>query len=377
MNHREAAFTLIELLVAITLMLILTGSVVFIFVQAQAIFGQTMALVEVYENARYAMDQMQRDLANAAKTADMEFYRDNTADEMGRGHFGTNNAEAYAVLQSDRTILQGLPYIYAPVVYQAEPWRDLRGVEHRQDSIYFRTVTQVGGQTRQALVAYFLHHEDPVTRQPLTNPVLQKQLATLDENGNVVIEDPIDLCEYVTDVEIRFFYANRARGQTGRYFTAREAIEPPGAGVSGPELPNWASTGYAVSTCVQSWDGTRSEGAGAVRLVSGENRFYIDNGQFDFGPMRPGDAIWIYPTQDTHRQAWRPRDLLIRGFGQDGTGRYVTFTAPFSLPTGVTNMPVEYRAGWLPSSVQIRLTIKDERSIERRTIEQVFKLLRA
>src|SRR4051812_8260346 len=75
-HSRRSGLTLIELLVAMALMTVLTGTIVFIFTQAQTIFTQVDAKVQVYQYARSAFDQMERDLANVVQTSDMDFYQD-------------------------------------------------------------------------------------------------------------------------------------------------------------------------------------------------------------------------------------------------------------------------------------------------------------
>ena len=80
----RGGFTLVELMVAMALMMILTGSVVFIFMQAQEIFLTVDARVQVYQYARYSFDQMERDLANIVHTRDMEFFNDQPSNPMGR-----------------------------------------------------------------------------------------------------------------------------------------------------------------------------------------------------------------------------------------------------------------------------------------------------
>lgn len=64
-KHKKTGFTLIELLVAVALMLILTVAVVTIFTQASTVFIVSEAQMNLFQNARIALDFMAKELASA------------------------------------------------------------------------------------------------------------------------------------------------------------------------------------------------------------------------------------------------------------------------------------------------------------------------
>lgn len=57
------AFTLIELLVAVGLMVLLVAIVVTVFYQTTEVFRRTQSKMEIYQNARYALNTISKDLA--------------------------------------------------------------------------------------------------------------------------------------------------------------------------------------------------------------------------------------------------------------------------------------------------------------------------
>ncbi len=62
--HRRRGFTLIELLVAVTLMVFLMTIVVQIFITSTDVFNRAKAKTEIYQNARYALDRMGKEINN-------------------------------------------------------------------------------------------------------------------------------------------------------------------------------------------------------------------------------------------------------------------------------------------------------------------------
>src|SRR4051794_398906 len=85
-SRRGRGLTLVELMVAMALMTVLTGTIIFIFSQAQMIYSQVDAKVKVYQYARTALDTMERDLANVVHTTDMDFFTDGVGGAKN-GHF--------------------------------------------------------------------------------------------------------------------------------------------------------------------------------------------------------------------------------------------------------------------------------------------------
>ena len=67
MRGMKNAFTLMELLVAVTLMVILMGSIIFIFTQSQKTFSRSEQAVVMLQNVRSGFDVMERDLATVQR----------------------------------------------------------------------------------------------------------------------------------------------------------------------------------------------------------------------------------------------------------------------------------------------------------------------
>jgi len=81
---RRGGFTLTELLVAVALAMIITGIVATVFGQASRLFSRSDALVEAMNNARVAMDFIEKDLQGAFLQADGAiFIGKDDASQMG------------------------------------------------------------------------------------------------------------------------------------------------------------------------------------------------------------------------------------------------------------------------------------------------------
>ena len=63
--RRKRGFTIIELLVASVILVILMGSITAVFLAANRSWTQTEARLQIYQNAREALDRMSRELATA------------------------------------------------------------------------------------------------------------------------------------------------------------------------------------------------------------------------------------------------------------------------------------------------------------------------
>lgn len=63
-NMKRRGFTLMELLVAVTLMVFLMTIVVQIFLTSTDVFNRAKAKTEIYQNARYALDRMGKEINN-------------------------------------------------------------------------------------------------------------------------------------------------------------------------------------------------------------------------------------------------------------------------------------------------------------------------
>ncbi len=371
-RRRQArAFTLIELLVSMTLMTILTGVVVFAFVQAQEIFVKLDAKVQVYQNVRYTFDQMERDIANMVKTADMEFHND----PINKGHYdpGEEITDPFGTFDFAATIRQ-------PAEYTSADPKD-GGRLHRHDSFYFRTVSVVEGRTKEVLVEYFLIGTDKV-RPRLMRRVFD--IVSVNADGTLVprlppIED--EMCLYVMDFKVEYYFDSKRTPQiSGEFFDAKDAVVPTsGNFIDSPVIPykTITSGGTEVSTFYQ--NGARpvppaTDTRGLIQMTDG---FFRTNDRVDLGALEPGDSIYLFNADNPQ---FPTRDYTIKRIFETspGSNRWLfEFREPVDV-TGLTkDINLSYRAAWLPAAFRITLKIKDAQAQELRTVTRVFKVLGA
>jgi prepilin-type N-terminal cleavage/methylation domain-containing protein len=249
-SYRQRSFTLIELMVALALASIMMSAIVFVFTQSQQVMSAMDAKVIVYNYARSAFDVMEKDLANAQKTGDMEFFQDGTSSPGLIGHYdgllSGLDAEAIPVRDRGATPHELFPnekYVYAMTLHQPEPYTDVLGVKHRHDSLYFRSVTSINGLTRPVLIEYALDHSKSsgaprklarlVRRTWIVTKIESSGLAgrpRIELNGgagpNVGPNEPIEseLCLYVTDVQIELFFQDKRTNKPGPSSSPRKSL---------------------------------------------------------------------------------------------------------------------------------------------------------
>ena len=433
---RQKGFTLVELMIAVALMVILSGSIVFVFTQAQRIYTQTSSMVKVYQNARAAFDIMERDFANMIRTMDMEFWGPDEEDslaksfnghldkktELGNYMFGVNEQQ----VKNLRIFTQSeASFLFGPVIAQGS-YRDKSpgggNIERAADTIYFKTETNIPGRgTKIALVRYGLDI-DPRFRRP---PILMKWVAWLeksvDANNKVTYrvhyEPPQPLCYYVTEFRVEFFVKNRRTNGAGVFCRAGEFLSIFQG--SQNKLPFVANQKITVNSSIgheytaffmplymnlfDNGKGTisysdlgsvyQSSFKGViVKPVTGEPFFtFVENTNnlWDFFyQLGKGDRIFLFGSQvDSSGRHYyvRPGEYTIKDIRQDPSSKkYQVFFLEYIDTSqmdkdGVTQAEVCYRAVWIPSAVRITMQIIDKYGIgERqvsRTISRVFRIL--
>lgn len=398
---RRVGFTLVELMVAMALMMILTGSVVFIFIQAQKIFLTVDARVQVYQYARYAFDQMERDFANVVRSSDMEFYDDLPPPNGRQGRFDSGEEIPISGARDNPSI-----YNHAFTVRQPDLYTGQDGERYRNDSVYFKTVTVAGGQTTAALIEYVLVDTDRerpklvkrmwrVTGIDATTPTRPKYQinGTIGSNAQPVVQD---LCLYTTDVRFELFVRNRRLDQVGEFYDAQTLVKPPRLN-PGNRLPfpahlnDWIPPDYMVQTY---YDGcgtgphVRDEVLYAQpdpgMFVPSENKLFRTKNYFPFPMLKEGDRIYMWGgnlpiareyTIDSFRKPdgslWTSRDPIeaLRIKFKEPPPDW-----PQSLPPSQP-LEVNWDANWLPPAIRVTLRIKDAKSLETRSVQRVFKVL--
>jgi hypothetical protein len=345
---------------------ILTGSVVFIFMHAQTIFAATDAKLQVHQYARHAFDQIERDLANVVPGADMEFFDDRPPPGGRVGRWDPGEELALGDLSPGT-------YEHAFTVRQPAEYLGTDGLRHRHDSLFFKTVTAAGGGTSAALVEYALEDQDR-ERPKLVRRVWR--ITGVDASNptrphHQVERTAQDLCLYTTDARFELFLRDRRQEQTGQFHEAGAL----GLRNAWPLPDRMASTYY---------DERHDPAATLPDLGVWEGDLFRTQQAFTFPMLREGDRVAMWggglPT---------PRDYTIDSFRRpDGTPlqpgdppadlrikfREPAPDRPASLPAGQPLL-VSWDASWLPPAVRVTLRIKDAKSLQTRSVQRVFKLL--
>ena len=404
---RRRGFTLIELLVAMALMTVLTGSVVFIFIQAQEMFVSMDAKVQVYQYARYAFDQMERDLANVVRSRTMEFYNDQPSLGLPGVFDPGEEVPIRGTANRDADPLQGDSiYNYAFTLRQPQSYTDvLKGDLHYRDSIYFKTVTVVDGETSAALVEYAMVDHDRerprlvkrlwrVTGIDSSNPLAPR----LQINGTPqALAREQDLCLYCMDVRFEIFVRNRRRTDPGAFYDALALIEPPddrlGRQVFEATKNYWRGNDKMIQCYYDEFHAdTRLPSSpspapdfGVFEKTPGnpkaEGLFRTKN-NFTFPMLGEGDKIFLRPVSGTSP---KPQAYTIKAFWRKDRSTpwdpsapaadlRIEFEEPVQLGAGSTT-EVRYAAGWVPPALRVTLKIKDAKSKEDRSVARVFKVM--
>ncbi len=402
-RRRGRGFTFIELMVATVLMTILTGSVVFIFIQAQKIFIAVDAKVQVYQYARYAFDQMERDLANVIRTRDMEFFNDRAPPAGIKGRcdpgeelpiMGTANLDGDPLTGNDI-------YNYSFTMRQPSKYavRDDPSTEYFRDSIYFKTVTVVDGETQAALIEYALvdtEKERPkmqkrlwrVTGVDAANPLQPRY----ELNGGSNEPEKQDLCLYAVESRFEIFVKNMRGSRPGEYYTTQQLIDPPIIDRVSGEKPfekhrNWWGGGtHQMHQCYYdvTHEGTATPDLGIFQETAPNGPIlFRTQRNFGFPMLKEGDRIFLWGG-DTGFKAQPYTIKAILRNGNPPTAWEPTFPInelriQFEEPiegyqTG-RQMEVRYGAGWVPAAVRVTVRIKDAKSLQHRSVARVFKIL--
>lgn len=386
-------FTLIELLVAMALMTILTGSVVFIFIESQEIFTTVDARVQVYQYVRYAFDQMERDLANVVKSSNMEFFNDYPPPTGNPGRY--DMGEEIPITGKDVPLAVGTMYTYAftmrsPKVYTRFDPTLKTDVDYRHDSIYFKTVIEELGGTTTALVEYALIDTDQerprlvkrvwrVTGVDNSNPLVPRYEIN---NGEMV--KPRDLCLYAVESRFELLARTRRRHQAPLYYDTAQFLDPPnyGARRAFPKTRNWVPGPDMMMQCF--YDERHDPDSVQPDLGEfhpAENGLFRTQRYFTFPMLREGDLIWI------SGGGLVGKSYTIKAFVRpDGTPFTVTdpddqfriqLEEKIEWPSASAGqvLQVKYQAAWLPPALRATVKVKDGKSKEVRTAQRVFKIL--
>lgn len=411
MRNKQAGMTLVELMIAISLMLILTLQLQIIFGGSRKLYLSADAMAQVYSNARAALDQIEKDVANAAKTDQMEFYNDQRGKPAGVGHYNKNANEENVFLKSN-PFVPGRSYMHAMAFKQPDGYQPkdalkmgfAAGVKLRHDSIYFRTFTPVQGTPREALIEYrlWLGASD---KDPRPRPILQRVVTTAkidpntgqplyDPDGNPILEHqpPQDVCYYVQEFKVELWIRDHRKRNVGRFYSPKDAIRT-SATADDPRPPGlknlFAGGGDEVAVeCIEGTDDSDPKAViSTVPTDVNYGKLHLTNGD-RLARLAPGDKMYCisktYPPNiqvDFLNRYLTVKEILtpsanetVVSFEEEASIRQ--YIAGQSL-VGLNTLEMAYRGGWLPQALRIQMKIKDQRSQEIRTIARIFQLLRA
>ncbi|RME76457.1 MAG: prepilin-type N-terminal cleavage/methylation domain-containing protein [Planctomycetota bacterium] len=372
-GERRSGFTLIELMVAMALMVIIVFQIQVVFSSARRLYERSDAMVQVFQNARNALDILERDLRNAVRTDQMEFFNDRATAAFGRGSY--NPGEEIPALRG--RFIRGLDYVHALSVKEPQPYTPrmrAEGGPYRWDALYFRTIASIKGVPKEVLVRYDLFVGADPQSNPRRWPVLRRTLIESTgvdpATGHPIIKvhDPVDVCYYVREFAVDLYVPDRSRGTAGRFYAPHEAVaggRPPAGDAHPPELTRYGSGGEYAVVCVE----------------KGQGQLTSDGDLVTADPLRriaPGDRMYVLTQPGAGHT---PQDfdgpLTIRAIDRSQNGQTrVSFEqkAKVAAALGANPPAVVWRAGWLPAALRITLRIADGKSVEVRTLQRVFKL---
>jgi prepilin-type N-terminal cleavage/methylation domain-containing protein len=372
---KNRGFTLVELLVAITLMVILTGSIVYIFASGQRIFRDSDRQVQIYQTIRMLVDSIEREFPIAVNTHNMEFFTDKSEPKNGQYEPAIDEIMpgqvVFSDLQSELGGGPGTSYI-ASMAIHGEDYSDPKSDElFRCDAIYYRAVTNVKGARRNALICYCIETDVRDDEPPIQGsygtelkclkdkrylPVLKRYIIYQDPKDPTALKYiNSDLCTYVLEFKVSYFFHNPDDSTEEAKFI---------------ELP----AGTTKEFCYRG-DGQVSELDGRVRMVYSKFTPAPENAADKFSQIAPGDKILLYidgTTDDWTEQD--NREYIIDAIHRS-TG-IIDFRPGSSPPISTDGMPIDvkFRAAYLPSCVIMSFKICDESRSIIRHLTRYFKI---
>jgi prepilin-type N-terminal cleavage/methylation domain-containing protein len=399
--RNQRGLTLVELMIAIALMLIMTLQLQLIFNQSRKLYLGADAMAQVYSNARAALDQIEKDVSNAIKTDQMEYFADRRTAVAGVGHYDTlpGGAGSEFLTQLRGKFVSGPNYIYGMAFKQPEVYhpkdKSKVGDDYRHDAMYFKTFTMVDGQPREALVEYSLYLGIGGARDPRPRPILQRIVTApeidsatgapkVDAAGNPVLvrHPPQDMCYYVQEFRVELFLRDRREKSAGRFYSPKETLESSPAinDPFPPKLKNIA-TGAGQTVAIQCLDGKPEAQQNEAGLLSdADGKLYLQNGD-RMSRTRPGDKLYLMSLPiGAFVYAHADRYLTVKEIKYADSKTIISFEEEEKIKQDIAGkgmVPVQYRSGWLPEAIRVQMKIKDQRSQEIRTLTRIFQLLRA
>ncbi len=203
-KNRSRGFTLVELLVAVTLAMILSGSIAFVAMQTQRIYSESVAKVDLYARLRYAFSLMENELSRMVPTCDLEFFRDQKAHASRSNNHWDPGEEVKTALNLAGGWGPDTFYNEAPQVverYYTRQYRRKPPEEHAAFEIYFRAPVRLGGHVILANVEYRLVRAADLVKLPRATGKLAYTRIDLPEVRKVDQDEELSLVRIVRYME--------------------------------------------------------------------------------------------------------------------------------------------------------------------------------
>jgi len=413
-RRRFHGMTLVELMVSLALGVILIGIMVSVWGTSQKIMTRTTDKIAVYQNLRYVLDTIEKDVANVVRTTDMEFFEDKNKS----GHYEAGASEEFKDLRYTDMFfkesggdLSSEKYFFAPLLYRPANYPRVDGFDnekvtsHRRDEFYFRTYALIDGESRSCLVHYRLHVSDAAPQRP----TLLRRVSFIDRSGTKpkVVPRETELADSITDLEFDMFYKESRINDRGHFFDAKDAR----ANIT--EL----SSQFGPTAISLYYSGTGSN-RGKMEWTK-ENGIWLrpsdTNSNFQFGAVRPGDRFLLFDAKDDEGDNGKLKNLFGRRYvtveqivalqptgeslGAANSKIFLKFVEPIDFialapallpetPTTVTefgeadkkrrifqSFDVAYRVAFLPGAFRVRFKYRDVRNRRLVPFERVIRVL--
>ncbi len=434
----EQGFTLIELMVALALSAILSIMIMMVSTSAQETYTSTLQKVEVYNRFRLALNTVKNDFAAWIPTQELEFYSDgrggagrrNFHFEMGEEIADTRDEYGFGVV--DGGVIKEYDE-FAHIIQRHYESRekqqfmdgDRSAKVHDAYQVYFRGMTYIEGQVREANIEYMLadpakpwkngipQPPDSVEMDKVRDLVLYKivRFFRIDSklvtnfNKYPITRRIIEVATNVTDFRVEYmsdnpFQRSRRKGAP-KFRTPEEDYKDPVELATRPKRTK-IGKGYIY---------TKKFGYGSVKIaekfplaiaqtaVGGDSNVarnagrrpqsvrvgFTGNPNISFAELVPGDRVYIFTEAERGGQK----------AGGNIAGRLAAFPAgDYTVKTNINGMlefvedidstlwggkdqpGVRYKAAYMPAALRLTIRMVDDEGMNPKTMQQVVWLRR-
>jgi hypothetical protein len=433
-------------MVALALATMIAVMITFISTRARQTYQGTVQQVEIYNRFRLAMNTLQKDFAGWVPTMELEFYIDGRGGRKRDSHWqpGEELPDRGDELAPKGVVDGGMIGEYDEYAYilqrqyESQEFTDLLAGDlewklHDAYQVYFRTMTYVDGEVREANIEYML--VDPTSEEWVNGvppPPLQveknrtmrlalyKVVRYFVINADTVTKlsqypitrRVIEVATNVTDFRVEYITANpysRTRTAFPDFRTPEQDYRSPVEEATRPKLVPGRRVGdyrerdayrklfgYGSMKLEDSYPRATvysgSWGDNQLRPRAGRHdpvRFGFQDRKITFAELTAGDRIFIF------------KDADVSGGGGPAFGGRANPAQLISFPSGDYTIranlqgmlefredidcsswddkdqrPVNYKAAFLPSAVRITLRMVNDEGLNPKTMQQTIWLRR-